>query len=75
MWKLLGLTLTNVHIGRAIRHQRDWAALVLIDSRYSNAKIRNKLSLWIRDSVVSTQTFGQAVKMLGEFYRAKRQRD
>lgn len=65
--------LTKLHIGRAIRHQRDWSALVLIDSRFNNAKIKNKLSLWIRDSVVDTQSFGQAVKMLGDFYRDKRQ--
>lgn len=36
-------------------------------------KIRNKLSLWIRDSVMVTQSFGQAIKMLGDFYRDKRQ--
>ena len=58
--------------GRAIRHRGDWAALVLIDGRYASSRIRGKLPRWIEAGTVVTDTFGQAMKELGRFYREKR---
>lgn len=63
---------TNTFIGRAVRHQRDWASLILLDRRYASTNIRNKLPKWIGDGLIVTNTFGQAVKELGGFYRHKR---
>ncbi|KDQ09930.1 hypothetical protein BOTBODRAFT_58448 [Botryobasidium botryosum FD-172 SS1] len=57
---------------RAIRHQNDWASLILLDSRYASARIRGKLPGWIGKNVLVAQTFGEAVKELGAFYRNKR---
>lgn len=60
--------------GRAIRHRGDWASLVLIDRRFTSAAIRGKLPRWLRDNNVAVcDTFGQAIKHLGTFYREKRQ--
>lgn len=60
--------------GRAIRHRGDWASLVLIDRRFTSAAIRGKLPRWLRDNNVAVcDTFGQAMKHLGTFYREKRQ--
>ncbi|KAF9235161.1 DNA repair helicase [Melanogaster broomeanus] len=61
-------------LGRAIRHRMDWASLILIDRRYSSAGIQGKLPSWIRSDLIHCETFGQAVKHLGEFYREKKQR-
>lgn len=60
------------YIGRAIRHQNDWAALVLVDMRYASTQIRNKLPKWIEQGTILTSTFGQAMKELGSFFRDKR---
>ena len=58
--------------GRAIRHQKDWAGLVLVDTRYSLPRIQHKLPSWISSGVKVTGTFGASMKMLGEFYKGKR---
>ncbi|KAG8817056.1 ATP-dependent DNA helicase chl1 [Serendipita sp. 399] len=60
----------NQSIGRAIRHQNDWAALILLDERYASARIRSKLPKWIGDGVSTPEKFGQVVKELAQFYRA-----
>lgn len=59
-------------LGRAIRHQRDWASLILLDSRFSSSRIRDKLPKWISEDTEVSETFGSAVKSLGTFYRSKR---
>lgn len=66
---------SNLLLGRAIRHCSDWASLVLIDHRYTSKNIQGKLSLWMQNSVVVCDTFGQAVKQLGLFYQEKKQRE
>ncbi|KAK0625169.1 helicase C-terminal domain-containing protein [Bombardia bombarda] len=38
----------NQSIGRAIRHQGDYAAIVLVDRRFGTERIRGKLPGWIR---------------------------
>ena len=60
------------HAGRAIRHRGDWASLVLLDSRYASPRIRDKLPKWIGKHVTVAETFGEAVKEMGRFYREKR---
>jgi len=67
-----GRSLSLALEGRAIRHQRDWASLVLVDTRYSLPQIRDKLPSWISSGVKVTGTFGVTMKMLGEFYKGKR---
>lgn len=37
----------NQTIGRAIRHAKDYSAIILVDSRYSSLKIRRKLPDWL----------------------------
>ena len=37
----------NQSIGRAIRHQGDYAAIVLVDARYGEPRIQRKLPTWI----------------------------
>ena len=38
----------NQAIGRVIRHKDDWASIVLMDSRYAQNRIRDKLPGWIK---------------------------
>jgi len=58
--------------GRAIRHKGDWASLILLDQRYASGTIRAKLPKWIGSRLLVAETFGQAMKELGSFYRNKR---
>uniref|UniRef100_A0A452QFW9 DEAD/H-box helicase 11 n=1 Tax=Ursus americanus TaxID=9643 RepID=A0A452QFW9_URSAM len=50
----------NQSIGRAIRHQKDFASIVLLDQRYARPSILGKLPAWIRDRVEVKATFGLA---------------
>ncbi|KAH9980199.1 helicase C-terminal domain-containing protein [Lactifluus volemus] len=63
----------NQSIGRAIRHKDDWSMLVLVDMRYQSERIHNKLPRWIGKSLITTQTFGQAIKTASQFFVSKRQ--
>lgn len=40
----------NQAIGRAIRHKNDWASIILLDARYGDKRIQDKLPGWIRSS-------------------------
>lgn len=42
----------NQSIGRAIRHQGDYSAIVLVDRRFGTGRIRGKLPGWIRGGMV-----------------------
>ncbi|XP_074050771.1 ATP-dependent DNA helicase DDX11 isoform X2 [Macrotis lagotis] len=61
----------NQSIGRAIRHQQDFASIVLLDQRYSRPSILAKLPGWIRDQVEIKATFGPAFAALRKFHREK----
>ncbi|KAG1822586.1 helicase C-terminal domain-containing protein [Suillus subaureus] len=74
MYENMCMNAVNQSIGRAIRHRGDWASLVLIDRRFTSPAIRGKLPQWLRDDVAVCETFGQAMKHLGNFYREKKQR-
>jgi chromosome transmission fidelity protein 1 len=65
----------NQSVGRAIRHREDYAAIVMIDKRYSNERIKSKLPGWIREGLVSDageKTFGQLMGSLAGFFRSKK---
>ncbi|KAF5919383.1 hypothetical protein HPG69_009864, partial [Diceros bicornis minor] len=51
----------NQSIGRAIRHQKDFASIVLLDQRYARPPVLAKLPAWIRDRVEVKATFGPAL--------------
>ncbi|KAI0703917.1 DNA repair helicase [Earliella scabrosa] len=74
LYENMCMNAVNQSIGRAIRHRGDWAALVLVDGRYAAPRIRGKLPKWIEAGTVVTDSFGQAMKALGGFYREKRGR-
>ncbi|XP_045867653.1 ATP-dependent DNA helicase DDX11 isoform X4 [Meles meles] len=61
----------NQSIGRAIRHQKDFASIVLLDQRYARPPILGKLPAWIRDRVEVKATFGPAFAAMRKFHREK----
>ncbi|NXG40911.1 DDX11 helicase, partial [Psilopogon haemacephalus] len=50
----------NQSIGRAIRHQKDFASILLLDRRYGSTAVLNKLPGWIRERTQVKATFGAA---------------
>lgn len=64
----------NQSIGRAIRHRDDYAAIVLIDRRFSTDRVRGKLPGWIQSGLVKDSEnggLGQMMSKLSGFFRGK----
>ncbi|KAF8579814.1 DNA repair helicase [Ramaria rubella] len=71
LYENLCMKSVNQSIGRAIRHQNDFASLILVDSRYASSRISGKLPKWIGKDLVITENFGHAVREVGRFFRSK----
>lgn len=69
----------NQSIGRAIRHQGDYAAIVLLDRRFGADRIRRKLPGWIRagmgEGSEGAGTLGQLMGKLNGFFREKKKKN
>lgn len=50
----------NQSIGRAIRHSRDYACIVLADVRYERPSVAKRLPQWIASQLQVCKTFGTA---------------
>ncbi|EAA01808.4 AGAP001537-PA [Anopheles gambiae str. PEST] len=60
----------NQCIGRAVRHIRDYAAVILLDTRYcTGERIRRKLPVWISERMECAERYGQAHGKLVKFFR------
>ncbi|KAI9019056.1 helicase C-terminal domain-containing protein [Hyaloraphidium curvatum] len=62
----------NQSIGRAIRHQNDYASILLVDKRYQSARIQRKIPLWISSHMVNAPSFGAAFSSMGQFFKSRR---
>ncbi|KAJ7069950.1 helicase C-terminal domain-containing protein [Mycena amicta] len=72
LYENMCMNAVNQSIGRAIRHQNDWASLILLDKRYASMSIRKKLPQWIGGKLAVTDGFGQVIRELASFYKNKR---
>lgn len=64
----------NQSIGRAIRHQNDFASIILLDRRYKTERIASKLPGWIRQSIVRSkgdESFKDVIDSLEAFFHLK----
>lgn len=64
----------NQSIGRAIRHQNDFASIILLDRRYKTERIISKLPGWIRQSIVKSkgdESFKNITDSLEAFFQTK----
>ncbi|WRT67408.1 uncharacterized protein IL334_004379 [Kwoniella shivajii] len=75
MYENLCMRAVNQSIGRAIRHANDYATILLIDKRYSTARIRNKLPKWIGEDVKVQNDYGSVAKGIAGFFREKREKE
>lgn len=61
----------NQSIGRSIRHKNDYAAIVLMDTRYAKAQVAQQLPAWIQRRLFHAQQFGQAFGHLRTFFKQR----
>ncbi|KAK3709944.1 ATP-dependent DNA helicase chl1 [Vermiconidia calcicola] len=52
----------NQAIGRVIRHKSDWASILLMDSRYGQGRISEKLPGWIKECLPNNASASQSVE-------------
>lgn len=62
------LKAVNQSVGRAIRHANDYANIYLLDKRYSNTNIREKLSHWVSKRVQSQHDLKSIMKNTKTFF-------
>jgi len=65
----------NQSIGRAIRHIRDYAVILLLDKRYSKPRIQQKLPKWIGNRLLVNTTFQSTFGEVARFFKEKKDRD
>ncbi|OQR80557.1 ATP-dependent RNA helicase [Thraustotheca clavata] len=65
----------NQSIGRSIRHQTDYASIVLLDRRYNTQIIRSRLPQWINERTVHYPTFGPTLPHLVQFFKAHKAKE
>lgn len=58
----------NQSIGRAIRHSKDYAALVLADLRYARSSSQSSLPGWIARRLKVTESFGPSIASVSKVY-------
>lgn len=62
----------NQAIGRVIRHQNDYGAILLCDSRFNNPRQKNQLSKWIQGHLTNASqhsSFGPIIAEVTRFFR------
>lgn len=64
----------NQCIGRSIRHINDYAAVLLIDERYSNERIQRKLPQWISQEAKAPLNFSGVQGAIAKFFQEKKQK-
>ena len=63
----------NQSIGRAIRHQKDYASIILFDKRYRSTHIEAKLPGWIKQGLAPKRedSWKNVIGSLTDFFQAK----
>ncbi|XP_075992983.1 regulator of telomere elongation helicase 1 homolog [Anticarsia gemmatalis] len=59
----------NQAIGRVIRHQNDYGAILLCDTRFNSPKLKGQLSAWLRDHINVSNKFGETVSEICRFFK------
>jgi len=60
----------NQAIGRALRHAKDYACIVLVDSRLlTKPETRDKFPKWIQQRLVLAQTMNSCQNEITDFYK------
>ncbi|XP_077502103.1 regulator of telomere elongation helicase 1 homolog [Amblyomma americanum] len=70
-WYVLQATrAVNQAIGRVIRHQHDFGAILFCDKRYSEPRNLSQLSKWVKEKTKLRSSFSVVLKELAAFFKA-----
>ncbi|CAI7927023.1 unnamed protein product, partial [Closterium sp. NIES-54] len=61
----------NQAVGRVIRHRHDFGSIILLDERFAEPKLKDRLSMWIRPALKVYSGFGEAAFSLTKFFRSQ----
>lgn len=61
----------NQSVGRAIRHANDYANIYLVDKRYLNLNIKNKLSEWVKKRIQPDESIKDIIRKTQVFFKEK----
>eukprot|EP00494_Astrolonche_serrata_P025100 UN25361 len=68
-WFQLGAArAVNQALGRVIRHQKDFGAMILMDERYARPDTRKLITKWLHPYYGVHRTFGDGIKKLQNFF-------
>ncbi|GBP43640.1 Regulator of telomere elongation helicase 1 homolog [Eumeta japonica] len=59
----------NQAIGRVIRHQNDYGAILLCDERFNSPKLKGQLSSWLRDYITVSNKFSETMSEVCRFFK------
>ncbi|KAL1928650.1 hypothetical protein VTP01DRAFT_2436 [Rhizomucor pusillus] len=65
----------NQALGRCIRHKKDWGAVILLESRFTQQNNVNQLSKWVRNICVTRPNFTEAMTDLQDFVKTRQALD
>ena len=69
LYEAMCMKAVNQSIGRSIRHINDYAAILLVDKRYSQSRITTQLPQWMAESINhKSVSFEDNVNLLRNFY-------
>ncbi|TBU16920.1 Rad3-like DNA-binding helicase [Ordospora colligata] len=57
----------NQALGRVLRHKDDWGMIILVDSRYSENRVRGQLSRWVAENAKSYESYNECVRDIEKF--------
>lgn len=59
----------NQAIGRVIRHRNDYGAILLLDTRFNNLRVKDQMSKWLRGHIKVSNNFGEVMKDVRMFFK------
>ncbi|KAJ1349514.1 hypothetical protein KIN20_005097 [Parelaphostrongylus tenuis] len=71
LYQSLCMHVVNQAIGRAIRHRNDYAAIYLLDYRYTRPDVISRLPGWISKSIKCPNSFSEALAFTRKFFQQK----
>lgn len=72
LYENLCMRAVNQSIGRAIRHRRDYAAMLLIDARYASPRVSRGLPGWIAPRLSTCSSLRDVLPALRDFFTSLR---
>jgi Rad3-related DNA helicase len=71
-YEVVAFRALNQGLGRCIRHQHDWAAVILLDERFWQERYTRQLPLWVRQNMDRCPTWESGIRGLTDFMTQQR---